>query len=527
MIYENIKELAKSYAEHHKWWKKSIESIISIVEKELLDKDIQEYNIKKEHAEQEIKKLYRKQEEIADNLKSETDRIKSVYMNNIHEQIKYISDQKANTMSLITWTSTLVETIPQLQVLLQDNMWKINTYISDLNKISTNIGKDAWDCISKFKNDLSKSVEKEKKQLSTELRAYYEQQKENIEKELKEKATLQPRAAYFWEDSMKTFNEMKQQWIFTKITLIILFSILIVFFDYLLISSDVWKAGWWYWILADRQTVLMFKYILPFLFSAWIILTESITQKVLTSKVIKWIITSVLFLFSLILLVWPTLIKLSTGSLTASWLRWEIFVVWWRFLIYFILIPVVIILIYKYISREHLKIYLWNIYYGLKTLIKTLFSPITRLFRLIKKLLSPIDKRVFVSLSWFWLRFSWMPKNDLEKSIEHVHLLSWNVNSIYEKICDIKTHCKNIVKGLNWTITVFDKMTSNLQKNLHVFNNAMKRDLNDAEIIENNKIDNIQNVINWISVELWKDEEDLKNARSKIKEWILEYYSKN
>jgi hypothetical protein len=55
----------------------------------------------------------------------------------------------------------------------------------------------------------------------------------------------------------------------------------------------------------------------------------------------------------------------------------------------------------------------------------------------------------------------------------------------------------------------------------------MKRDLNDAEIIENNKIDNIQNVINWISVELWKDEEDLKNARSKIKEWILEYYSKN
>jgi hypothetical protein len=39
-------------------------------------------------------------------------------------------------------------------------------------------------------------------------------------------------------------------------------------------------------------------------------------------------------------------------------------------------------------------------------------------------------------------------------------------------------------------------MTSNLQKNLHVFNNAMKRDLNDAEIIENNKIDNIQNVIN-------------------------------
>ena len=521
MLYENIKELAKKYANANKWWKKSTQSMISSAEKDLLDKDIQEYNIKKEHAEQEIKRLYKEKEKIAEELKMESDKIKSTYLNNIHEQIKYIGDQKVNITTLISWSSTLIETIPQLQVLLQDNMWKINSYISDLNKISTNIWKDAWDCISKFKHDLEESVNKEKKQLSSELRGYYEQQKEKVKSDL-EKSKKNPKIEYFWEESMKTYDEMKQWWLFSKYTLIITFSILIMLFDYLLISSDVGKA-WWVWLFSDWQTTLMYKYILPFLFSAWIILTESITQKVLKSKTIKILITITLIIFSLILLLWPTLLKYMTGSLTINWLKWEIFVIWWRFLIYFILIPIDILLITKYVSWDYLKIYLWNIHYGFKTMIKSLLSPITWLFKVIKKSVSPINKRVFVNLSWFWLNFSWLPKNDLEKTVEHMHLLSWNVNSIYEKICNIRTHCKNVVKWLNWSLKVFDKLTKNLQNNFYTINNSMKKDLEDIETLENNKMENIQNIINWIAEELWKDEIDLRNARTKITEWVLEF----
>jgi hypothetical protein len=54
--------------------------------------------------------------------------------------------------------------------------------------------------------------------------------------------------------------------------------------------------------------------------------------------------------------------------------------------------------------------------------------------------------------------------------------------------------------------------------------NEQIQEINDTK---NREQQNIQNIIDWIMDELWQTEDDIKQARLLIKEWVLEAMNEN
>jgi len=76
--------------------------MVVAAEKELLGDDIKEYNIQKIEAEKEIKSRYDKKNSLFKNFQVDTDKVKDIYLNDIKEQIDFVSKEKVNFQTLVS-----------------------------------------------------------------------------------------------------------------------------------------------------------------------------------------------------------------------------------------------------------------------------------------------------------------------------------------------------------------------------------------------------------------------------------------
>ena len=181
MPFENIKELAKQYALAHKTKRSLSDSIIAAAEKELLSDDIKEFNMQKIEAEKEIKSRYEKKNSLYKNFQVDTDKVKDIYLNDVKEQIDFVSKEKVNIHTLVSGSASLQEQLPHFQEIVADNIDKINAFSSNLNTLQIDIQNDVTKYVNDLKGEVEKDIKKEKNHLSEELRNYYEEKKEKID----------------------------------------------------------------------------------------------------------------------------------------------------------------------------------------------------------------------------------------------------------------------------------------------------------------------------------------------------------
>lgn len=516
MPFDNIKELARQYALAHKTKKSWVESMIAAAEKELLTDDINDYKTQKIAAEQEIKSRYNKKDALFWNFQIDTDKVKDLYLNDIKEQVDFVSKEKVNFQTLVSWSASLQEQLPHFQEIVADNIDKINSFASNLNNLQADIQKDATKYVSDFKQEIKDWLKEEKKTLSDELRAYYEEKKEKIDLKLNENK----KEKFFWKEWFETFKEMEREWIFVKYFLIIIICLVAAFLDFALIRNDLWDAWWANGLLASWFDKLVYSRILPLMFSLWFIFVETINYKVIKSKFVNTSITIVIALFSLFLLVFPPFMMRWNGATMSTW---EYLKAGARFLVYFLLVPASILLIYKYVHRNYLKIYLSNIIRWFCIL----FSPIIWIINLIRRIVQPVENRVYINLAKFKIKFTWAPRNELEEKLQLANVFFNNMNLLESQITQIKNYTQSVVNQFEWGNQVFDKRIENLREGFSVINQKLNEQIQEINDTKNREQQNIQNIINWIMDELWQTEDDIKQARLLIKEWVLEAMNEN
>jgi hypothetical protein len=179
MSFDNIKELTRQYMSSNKelLGKKKFEYLVVTVEKELLNDDINEYNNKKINAEKEIKSLYTKIDDISSNFKAEYEKIKKGYINDLDEQVAFITNEKINYQTIVSGSASLFENMKHFQDMLKDNVKKINTFSSRLNHLQSSLQSDGNKAVNDCKKQSKKYFQEEQKKIFNELREYYNQKK--------------------------------------------------------------------------------------------------------------------------------------------------------------------------------------------------------------------------------------------------------------------------------------------------------------------------------------------------------------
>ena len=325
---------------------------------------------------------------------------------------------------------------------------------------------------------------------------------------------------YLWKEWSEINDKMSKKWLFTGYTIIIFLSILIVVIDYLLIKNDVSTAYWWNSRLATRDTIIISQYIIPWIFSFWILVYWIVEKKILETKFRKIFANFIIYWSSFVLLILPPLIWILFSWWTYEFNQEEGMKILWRFFVYFMLLPICVYLVGKFVTREYMHIYLSNIVYRIKWFFKKLLYPFGKLFWL-------FERKMLVNVSWFWIKFKWKPMNELEEKTEHLNVLFNNINSIDEQVRDIKAKCNEIIKWLKWSNKVFNERVKNLNNNFSYTYKELNRELSELDRIHRQEIRQIDQQIDNLSEWLWLDEENLSNAREAIRDWVLEAYNEN
>ena len=515
-----LKEHAKKYAIANKSWKKSIETILTTAEKELLWEDIKEYEKRRVEAEREIEKLNQEKQLKVQNLKKQQEAISVNSTSEISSHIEFLKREKAQIDEMVSWTAALAENIPNFHRLFQENIDKINRFISWLNELNRNIRNDADSCVQNYKREIKNEIEQKKASLNTKLKEYYEEQKQAIKKNLDNESSWKHKKMYLWKEWSEINDKMSKKWLFTGYTIIIFLSILIVVIDYLLIKNDVSTAYWWNSRLATRDTIIISQYIIPWIFSFWILVYWIVEKKILETKFRKIFANFIIYWSSFVLLILPPLIWILFSWWTYEFNQEEGMKILWRFFVYFMLLPICVYLVGKFVTREYMHIYLSNIVYRIKWFFKKLLYPFGKLFWL-------FERKMLVNVSWFWIKFKWKPMNELEEKTEHLNVLFNNINSIDEQVRDIKAKCNEIIKWLKWSNKVFNERVKNLNNNLSYTYKELNRELSELDRIHRQEIRQIDQQIDNLSEWLWLDEENLSNAREAIRDWVLEAYNEN
>lgn len=515
-----LKEQAIQYALLCKKWKKSLTTALAWAEKDLLWDHINGLERRKKEAEKKIEELMLAKQARLEDLKRQQDEISVNSTSEIASHIEFLKHEKVQIDELVSWTAVLVENLPDFHKSFQENIDKINSFITWLNDLNREIRKDADSYVQDYKREIKREVEQKKEELNSDLKAYYEEQKKTIEDNLNNEVNWWHKKQYFWKEWAETYDNMKKKWLIIGYTIIILLSLAIVFIDYFLIKKDV---GDTFGLGRTSKWIsnIIFGYIVPWIFSFWILLYWIVEKKVIESKFWKVFANFVIYTSSAVLLVLPAFIGLATSNWTfwrydiLFW--WEWMKILWRFFVYFMLLPICIYLIGKFVTWEYMHIYISNIVYWIKWFFKKLFYPFGKLFWL-------FEKKMLINVSWFGIKFRWKPMNELEEKTEHLNVLYNNVNKIDNQVRDIKSKCNEIVRWLKWSNKVFNQRVKNLNDNLSKAYKELNRELEELERINNQYINQIDSQIEDLAEWLGIDEENLSNEREAIRQWILEVY---
>mgnify|MGYP002854001181 CR=1 FL=1 len=513
-----LKEQAKQYALVSKKWRKTLQTVLAWAEKDLIWDDINGYEQRRKEAERKIEELIQNKQAKLENLKKQQDEISTNSTSEIASHIEFLKHEKAQIDELVSWTAALVENLPTFHKSFQENISKINDFITWLNNLNREIRKDADAYVQDYKRDIKKEIEEKKEELNSDLKEYYEEQKKAIKYNLGNEVNWWHKKHYFWKEWAESYDVMKKKWLFIWYTIIILLSVAIVLIDYLLIKWDVTEAYWGGGRLATWDKKLISQIIIPWIFSFWILVYWIVEKKIIESKFWKIFANFIIYTSSAILLVLPPLMWSLYSWWTYDFNEVEGMKILWRFFVYFMLLPICVYLVGKFVTWEYMHIYISNIVYWVKWFFKKLFYPFGKLFGL-------FEKKMLINVSWFGIKFRWKPTNELEEKTEHLNVLYNNVNRIDDQVRDIRSKCNEIVRWLKWSNKVFNERVKNLDDNLSKAYKELNRELEELERINQKSIYQIDQQINELQDWLWIDEYNLLSEREAIREWILEVYN--
>lgn len=516
MDLNNLKEQAIQYALLCKKWKKSHTAALAWAEKDLLWDRINGLERRKIEAERKIEELVLAKQEKLKDLKRQQDEISINSTSEIASHIEFLKHEKVQIDELVSWTAALVENLPDFHKSFQENIDKINGFITWLNELNREIRKDADSYVQDYKREIKKEIEQKKEELNSDLKAYYDEQKKAIEDNLNNEVNWWHKKQYFWKEWAESYDAMKKKWLFIWYTIIILLSIAIVLIDYAIIRMDISKALW-SWRMSTWMENLISNIIVPWIFSFWILVYWIVEKKIIESKFWKVFANFVIYVSSAVLLVLPPFVWIMSSWWTYEFNETEWIKILWRFFIYFMLLPICIYLIGKFVTWEYMHIYISNIVYWIKWFFKKLFYPFGKLFW-------RFEKKMLINVSWFGIKFRWKPMNELDEKTEHLNVLYNNVNKIDNQVRDIKSKCNEIVRWLKWSNKVFNQRVKNLNDNLSKAYKELNRELEELERINNQYINQIDSQIEDLAEWLGIDEENLSNEREAIRQWILEVY---
>lgn len=518
MIYDNIKSLAHGFASEYlkKNKKTSLDKLINETTLALIDSDIEEYNSKKVTAEKEIASLYKDIDTINTNFKADLQQIQSIYIGDAKEQIEFVRKEKTNYQTIVSSSSSVFENMEHFQDMMKDYLKKIQDFSSNLNQLSSQINTEISDTVKNFKKSIKDVVGQEKSRLTAELRDYYDVKKNDIFNKL---TSQQQNNNHYDIHDTKLHNEMEEKWLYTKFHILVFLFLIIAFIDYWIIFIDIREfndIG----ILSNQIDLIMSNFVYPFLFSFWVILVEFLNIKVIKkhSRLMSYVLHTLTFILIIAIVIVPTI-----GVSLLE--KWESVKFSARLLIFFMLIPLLVFLMNQYITWDYLKMYVYYISSLVNKLFKKIISPIIWIVDIIKSIFAPIEKRLTINLSQIAIQYQWHAAHELEDKLHIAKTLYKNIDSISNKVHEIKNYSQSIIRQFDGWNKVFDKRIWLLQESISVISQQLNEEIKQLDLQARNQKEAIENSINIIWAELGKDEERLKKARMDLKEWVMEAFN--
>jgi hypothetical protein len=534
------------------------EEFITLVSKDILDsyeKSINSKNEKIKKIENEIKKFY-------DDLTTQIAAERSIYGDKVMESIKKYFDllqkEEAEFNSFKSQLEGLNEKINFIKKLLEENSWQINDNLKQIKDIEKRY-KDRINYLTwKLKDNFNEFSQKKKAELLEKLKKAYEhyllELKKAIEKtnkellkdyEIRKKEIEKHLDKAFSAEKFKIKKEKKEllkellyfDWYtFLKVLLILWFVLLIIWLDYSLMRDIIAQ----YFELdpySDSQFKLfLYQYIVPFIFSWWIILSEIINDKVVKyhSKVTYW----VLKLLAYLAIIWV----IASVVLTADWINFEItqlpeIVI--RLILFGMSIPAAVILVDRFITLHDVLDFIKMTLLLPVRLALVPFVYIMYLFenRKIKKnkeetisnlktaslsvngniKIEPIKLNIdmFISELEKEANIDYQPllSAELENNLNNIlHTLN-QINSIIIDLNVISTKWTEIIKDkLKFIMDILNQIDEQLEKKISSFEKQYKP-----------YIEDLKKQIREIEKDLEKDEEKYRNLKQDINNWVLEW----
>lgn len=534
---------------------------IALVSKDILDsyqKGINDRNERIKELEKEIKKFY-------DDLTTQITAERSIYWNEVmwgikkyfellQEEEKSYNENEAK----LKWISEKVDYINKL---LSDNEGQITNslnHIKDLEKryktyINQNLDKaieklnhitddekkrivkKLQDNYDKYLKDLKNNFER----LNQELEKDYENTKKKVEKDLSKAFSIEE--MWLKKEKKEMLKELLyfDGYTFLKVFLILWFTLWIIFLDYSLMRDIIAQ---YFEIDPYSDTpfkLFLYQYIVPFIFSGWIILSEIINDKVVKyhSKTTYWVLK--IFAYIAILWVIGSVVLTSEGIVFEITQLPEVII---RLILFGMSIPAAVILVDRFITLHDI----------LDFVKMTILLPI-------KIVLVP-----FVYIMYFFenIRLRKYKKNAIEQ-VQNVNAkLSLNLNteplkvelwdlvkieSFKEKDYNILFHddldnnfkhilhslnqIRNTISDLNILINKWDEI---IKEKLKIIMNLLTEvDTRLDKKIKNFEkqylpyIESLKKEIKEIQKDIEKDEETYLSLKQQISEWVLEWISES
>lgn len=389
------------------------------------------------------------------------------------------------------------------------------------------------DYTNNIKNDLIEHGKVLKEEIKQKLLKEYDEKKNFIneitdQKIDQENASLKERFKIFlWNIFIGDFQQI------LKYFLLILFTIWISVLDYFLIRDSILNE-----MNQNPQTAsLIYKVIVPFIFSWWIIIWEY-----LNAKFIKWqrkiffhIITVFVIVLSVLSSVYTLNMETQLYSLIDMFRSFEIsqsftlanFVV--RIIVFTLLIPLDIFILNKLIQRDNFTDVCKD---SIQIFFKVIVLPFIRCYvkirnigvffrRIIKR---KQNKKIFIDISN--IRISHEKEiNGIKENLQLSKLFKLEINQVFNQIHDMEKECSNLHIYLkNWKIVFWENL-KNLDKNFKSIKSNIKVSL--LEIINSlySQIQRKEEMLNDIREQLGHEEQDIINKRNQVKIWIIQWFS--
>ena len=533
------------------------QEFINLVSKDFLNTyqdSIDKKNEKIKKIEQEIKKFY-------DDLTTQIAEERSIYgkevMENIRKYFDLLQQEEAEFDKFKVQLQALEEKINHIKKLLEDNQWQITDSLKQIKDIEKSYKDRINYLINKLERNFQSFEKKEREKFQEEIKQAYneyikilEEKVKQYEQDLKQsfeesKKIVEKNLAKDFSREKIQINKEKKEMLkellyfdgltFLKVVLILGFVLWIIFLDYSLMRDIIAQ----YFELDPYSDspfkLFLYQYIVPFIFSGWIILWEIINDKVVKyhSKTTYWVLK--ILAYGAIL--WVIL----SVVLTADGISFEITQVpevVIRVILFGISIPAAVILVDRYIWLTDILDF---IKMTILLPIRIVFAPfvyIMYLFetRRIKKVKNEtldnlknmqIDLNSKINIVPFKVKLEDFEEKMEDKwEIEYNPLFSTEMENNLNSILHTLNQIHSIINDLN---TLSTKWTEIIKEKL----NIIMKLLDEVDTRLNDKIklfekqykpyiEDLKKQIKEIEKDLEKEEEDYRNMKKDIYEGVLE-----